>query len=133
MHGDTLEVPEEGKTGRRLIPIPRLAQEIAQLWIRIAHEQKSEWLFFQKSSAKSRHVAAAGYVRRVFRPACEVAGLPGLQRRDLRRTFATRLVNAGKPIFDVQRLLGHTSPETTMIYARVDLDQLRRTVAVFDS
>lgn len=48
--------------------------------------------------------------------------------RDLRRTFATRLVNAGKPIFDVQHLLGHTNPETTMIYARVGMEQLRSTV-----
>lgn len=76
--------------------------------------------------------AAAAYVRRVFRPACELAGLKGLQRRDLRRTFATRLVNAGKPIFDVQRLLGHTSPDTTMIYAHVGMDQLRSSVAMFD-
>lgn len=132
VHGDTLEVPAEGKTGRRLVPMSRLAQEIAQLWIHIAREVKSDWLFFQKSSARTRHGAAAAYVRRIFRPACEVAGLAGLQRRDLRRTFASRLVNAGKQIFDVQHLLGHTNPETTMIYARVGMEQLRSSVAMFD-
>lgn len=128
IQGDLLEVPKEGKTGTRLVPLIRLAREIAQLWISIAREAKSDFIFFCDSVATNRSRAAEPYLRKVFRPSCELANLPGLQRRDLRRTFATRLINAGVPIFEVQRLLGHTTPNTTMIYAHVGMDRLRASV-----
>ena len=38
----------------------------------------------------------------------------------LRHTFATHAVNSGIPIEVVQRLLGHESPATTIIYAQLD-------------
>lgn len=37
----------------------------------------------------------------------------------LRHTFATRMVNAGAQITTVQKILGHASPATTMIYAEI--------------
>jgi len=37
----------------------------------------------------------------------------------LRHTFATRLINRGLPITDLQKLLGHDRLSTTQIYARV--------------
>jgi site-specific recombinase XerD len=43
----------------------------------------------------------------------------------LRHTYATQLLNAGCPVTSIQRLLGHKSLNSTMIYARVH----NRTVA----
>jgi integrase len=43
----------------------------------------------------------------------------------LRHTFATQLLNAGCPVTSIQRLMGHRSLESTMVYARVH----NRTVA----
>lgn len=37
----------------------------------------------------------------------------------LRHTFATLTLNKGAELADVQALLGHESPETTMIYAQL--------------
>jgi hypothetical protein len=37
----------------------------------------------------------------------------------LRHTFATRLINVGMPITDLQKLLGHDRLSTTQIYVRV--------------
>ncbi len=52
-----------------------------------------------------------------------MAGRCGLRDRVsphvLRHTFATLLLNQDAPITVVQSLLGHTKPETTMIYARL--------------
>lgn len=44
----------------------------------------------------------------------------------LRHTYATSMLNAGMSIFSVMRVLGHTSITTTMIYASVTLDTVRR-------
>lgn len=43
-----------------------------------------------------------------------------------RHTLATRLLNRDVPITVVQDLLGHASPQTTIGYARYNLDSLRR-------
>jgi integrase/recombinase XerD len=44
----------------------------------------------------------------------------------LRHTLATRLLNEGMPITSLQRLLGHERLETTLLYARVHNDTVRR-------
>ena len=46
-------------------------------------------------------------------------GLPWATCHTFRHTFASHLVMAGVPIFTVQRLLGHTHIDTTMIYAHL--------------
>jgi len=44
----------------------------------------------------------------------------------LRHTLATRLLNGGMSITSLQRLLGHEKLETTLIYARVHNETVRR-------
>lgn len=43
----------------------------------------------------------------------------------LRHTNATTALQRGMPIGDISKLLGHTSIETTMIYAKTSLDDVR--------
>lgn len=38
----------------------------------------------------------------------------------IRHTFATHMINAGMPLNVLQEILGHDSPETTLIYANID-------------
>lgn len=47
------------------------------------------------------------------------AGLPKLQMRDARRTFASATRSAGVDVHAIQDILGHTDPKTTAIYARL--------------
>jgi len=58
----------------------------------------------------SRQRAAADWWTRCRRR----AGLPAVLFRDLRSYAAGRLARAGAPLHQVQRLLGHASPETTL-------------------
>ncbi len=52
---------------------------------------------------------------------------PKLHFHSLRHTFATWLVQAEAPIFEVQRLLGHSSIEMTQIYAHRAASELHGT------
>ena len=46
-------------------------------------------------------------------------GLADVRIHDLRHTFASFLVNAGHSLYEVQKLLGHSDPRTTMRYAHL--------------
>ena len=61
-------------------------------------------------------------------------GLADVRIHDLRHTFASFLVNAGHSLYEVQKLLGHGDPRTTMRYAHLEqasLVAVAETVSVF--
>lgn len=129
VQGNLLKVPEEGKTGTRMVPLCKRAREIAAA--AVAHAS-SQWLFWGQSRRTDRLEVGEYHCKSHWRPAVKLAGVPDYQRRDLRRTFASRLIKKGVPIFEVQKLLGHTDTKTTQIYARVGMDQLSEAVSLFD-
>ena len=48
-----------------------------------------------------------------------IAGLNDVRVHDLRHSFASALVNRGATLFDVQKLLGHSSPKMTERYSHL--------------
>ena len=46
-------------------------------------------------------------------------GLADVRLHDLRHSYASFLVNAGRSLYEVQRLLGHQDPKVTMRYAHL--------------
>jgi integrase len=56
------------------------------------------------------------------------ADLPELRIHDLRHSFASFLVNAGRSLYEVQQLLGHADIRTTSRYAHLHPDRLRNAV-----
>lgn len=53
------------------------------------------------------------------------AGVENCYPHRFRRTVATRLIYKGVPIEQVQRLLGHSKIETTLIYAEVNQEEVK--------
>ena len=51
--------------------------------------------------------------------------LPSMGSRSIRHAFATQLVKQHVPFKTIADLLGHRYIETTFIYTKVDVDQLR--------
>jgi integrase len=47
------------------------------------------------------------------------AGLSDVRVHDLRHSFASLLINSGRSLYEVQRLLGHTQIKTTQRYAHL--------------
>ncbi len=53
------------------------------------------------------------------------AGIPDVRIHDLRHNFASLLVNSGRSLYEVQKLLGHSNISTTQRYAHLTQDTLR--------
>jgi len=53
------------------------------------------------------------------------AGLPHLRLHDLRHQFASFLVNSGRSLYEVQKILGHSDSKVTERYAHLSLSTLQ--------
>jgi len=60
---------------------------------------------------------------KVWRPACEAAGVSGARPHDMRHTYASWLVQRGVPLQQVSELLGHSSMAVTQRYAHLAASQ----------
>jgi integrase len=60
----------------------------------------------------------------------KLAGLPELRMHDLRHSFASFLINAGRSLYEVQELLGHADLRTTSRYAHLSRERLFDAVEV---
>ena len=83
-----------GKSGKRLIKLNHQAQEILdgldELW-----------------------VYTKDFVSHKFKKEARRLGIPDIRFHDLRRTFGYNLIRQGRPIYEVSKLLGHSSVTTT--------------------
>lgn len=60
----------------------------------------------------------------------KLAGLSDVRMHDLRHSFASFLVNNGRSLYEVQKLLGHTQIKTTQRYAHLSHDTLMEAASV---
>jgi integrase len=98
------------KTGRpRRVPLPPEAARIAQA--------RLPWRVDIWS------------LRRDFEAARVAAGLPAVQFRDLRHTYASWLAQSGQNLKTIRDLLGHTTLATTDRYAHLADDHLAKAVS----
>lgn len=76
-----------------------------------------DWLFAGRDPSQPLNIKSA---QRVFKNAKEKAGITkNVSIHSLRHAFATHLLEAGVDIRTIQRLLGHRSLSSTMIYTHV--------------
>lgn len=101
----------------RLIPMNRKLCEILG-----KHDRKSRWVFCTNSGQQVRHL------RRDLLLLCDRLGIKNVTLHTFRHTFASHLVMSGVDLPSVQKLLGHKDIKTTMIYAHLAPDHLKRAV-----
>lgn len=124
-------VAADQKNGKHSV-IPINANARQALLSRMATQKQdgvvSRFVFSNRNGHQLKDVGFA------FREAAKRAGLEDVQQRDLRRTFASRLVQADVPIQAVSELLRHADIRITdKVYAHLSTEHLRNAAAVLDT
>ena len=123
------ELVIHGKGGRDdRLPLPADVGAAIAAYLRRGRPASERREVFLRARAPYLPIAA-GTVASTVRRACRRAEIPEIGSHRLRHTAACEMVSAGVPIVRIGQLLRHRSLQSTAIYARVDIDQLRRLAA----
>lgn len=106
------------KTGARYAVLNSAAQELIAS---LPSRGVDPWLFPGAKEGKPLENPT-----KVMDRALKRAGLERMRIHDLRHTFAATCVNSGASLYEVQKLLGHSSPTMTQRYAHLASDTIRR-------
>jgi integrase len=120
-----LTVPRAKSGHPRHIPLSPFAAAIVRRQLAL-REGDGAWVF-PSPTLPDRPLAN---VKRVWATAKKAAGLPAdTVIHDLRHSFASALANAGIPLFEIGRVLGHAQLSTTTRYAHHAPERLVATAA----
>jgi integrase/recombinase XerD len=118
-----------GKGGREdRLPLPADVGAAIAAYLRRGRPASDRREVFLQARAPYMPIAA-GTVASTVRRACRRAGIAEIGSHRLRHTAACEMVSAGVPIVRIGQVLRHRSLQSTAIYARVNIDQLRRLAA----
>ncbi|MDY0185770.1 MAG: tyrosine-type recombinase/integrase [Desulfuromonadaceae bacterium] len=95
----------------RHIPLCDAAMKILQ---ELPRQQDMPWVFFNPKTGKP-----PVSIFNAWNTIRKKLGMPELRLHDLRHSYASFLVNAGRSLYEVQKLLGHHDPKVTMRYAHL--------------
>ena len=112
---------EQFKTGKAMQVI--LSPEALQILARRRKYASSEWVF--PSHGKRGHLVEPKWA---WGRLLKRAGIENLRIHDLRRTLGSWQAAQGSSLPIIGKSLGHARPESTAIYARLNLDSVRASV-----
>lgn len=109
------------------LPIPQDVGAALAYYLCHARPACSSRRVFVRMRAPHRGLASSVAICCIVRRALERAGLNPAHKGAhlLRHSVATQMLRQGASLAEIGELLRHRSPQTTMIYAKVDLDLLR--------
>ena len=115
----------------RLLPLPSGAAAALDAYLResrtgLVCDPREPALFLPREGRRLRPVS----IQFVVRWHAERAAIPGRVSPHLRRhACATYLLRGGADVRHIQELLGHASLETTSVYTRVEIKDLKEAIA----
>ena len=127
----TLRVMGKGRKERVQPLLGSLRQVIEKYFIQISSQnictgQKKALILSKKGERISRRT-----VERIVDRKLKCVGVQGkTSPHVLRHTFATRVLNEGGDLREIQELLGHGSLKATQVYTHLDIERLKHTYAM---
>jgi integrase len=112
----------------RIVRLNPLGLEVLERVQNLKPYADCPWAFPSISGSKSGHISD---LQNIFNRVKKKAGLPkNVRIHDLRHSFASLAVAEGVPLFEVQKLLGHSNIKMTQIYSHLHDDALQKASTV---
>lgn len=122
--GKVLEDQPKSAAGRRTVALPApLVRELRAHLDAFCPEEPGGYVF---TSPENKPLESNNFRNRIWHPARDACGLPGLRFHDLRHTAGTLAARTGATTKELMARLGHASPQATMIYQHAAADRDRR-------
>lgn len=112
-------IPASNSKSKRIRAIP-LNDSALEVLAQLDTEGDKEYLFLSRQTGER-----LTSVNRVWSRLRVKAGLPHLRLHDLRHQYASFLVNNGRTIYEVQKILGHSDTKVTERYAHLSTKTLQ--------
>jgi site-specific recombinase XerD len=122
------QVTVRGKRGARAtLPLPADVGAAIAAYLRHGRPHSPSRRVFLRALAPNDGFAGPSAIACIVRDALERAGInaPTKGAHQFRHALATQMLRRGASLTENGEILRHRSPETTTIYAKVDLDTLR--------
>jgi integrase/recombinase XerD len=117
-----------GKGGHRsALPLPVDVGEAIAAYLQVGRPASSSRFVFLRANAPIRGFKSQVAVLSVVRHALARAGIdsPRKGAHQFRHALACDMLRKGASLPEIGQILRHRNPQTTAIYAKVDLDSLR--------
>jgi integrase/recombinase XerC len=101
---------------RREIPLSSSARSALQIWLAVRADEPRLFGLSVRGIQKRGQLLAMQ------------TGIHDLDCHSLRHTFAKSMVDAGRPLSEIQKLMGHKKLETTLRYVQPGLEDLENAV-----
>jgi len=109
--------PPKSRAGHRTVGIPTFVVEALTRHLDQYAEKGPDGLVFP--AVEGGPLRRSNFRRRVWVPATEAAGVPGLRFHDLRHTAATLAASSGTSLKALMTRIGHNSPAAALRYQHV--------------
>ena len=117
-----------GKSGQRNeLPLPAEVGEAIVAYLRCGRPRSSSRRVFLRAKAPIRGFVGASGIGCIVRSSIQRAGVDAPTRgaHQFRHGLATEMLRKGASLAEIGEVLGHRHPQTTKIYAKVDIKALR--------
>jgi integrase len=113
-------IPATNSKSKKMRAVPLNDQALAVL-VEVGTAGKHEHVFINHRwiNADGSRGKPIAWIHKVWERIRNEAGMPQLRVHDLRHSHASFLVNAGRTLYEVQQVLGHSDPAVTMRYAHL--------------
>jgi integrase len=125
-----LYVASDTKTGSRPVPLTEAARSV--LRSRVRH-LRSPYVFVDSSGQPYTSEKARARISKRTRGVMKAAKVEGASFHTLRHTAGSWMVQHGTPLYEVQLILGHSTPAMTQRYAHLQPDHLKGAARALDA
>lgn len=109
-------------------PLQKDVGEAIAMYLRAGRPESLCRRVFLRAHAPFQGLATSAAVSQIARRALQRARIKSLSygAHQFRHSLATNMLHKGASLTEIGQVLRHKSPDTTMLYAKVDLDSLRK-------